>query len=165
MSLASCFQMTTVRMIQPNRTERVENVSLRQTIRRAALFIAYFIAIVLLFKAACFGYVTWSLNRASSVVEKSGAEVRWLMFQPEYIYFDRNVNDATLSELAPALRELWTVTEIHLEKSQVTDDGIIHLRDMQNLYCVVVADTAITDHGLTRLQQMLPRGQELQVVR
>lgn len=117
------------------------------------------------FKAACFGYVTWSLSRVASVVEEAGADVRWLPFSPTYIDFRKDTDDSTLSELAPALRGLWTVTEINLEHSRVTDAGIIHLQGMQNLYCVVVTDTAITNDGLVKLRKTLPRGQELQVIR
>jgi hypothetical protein len=105
------------------------------------------------------------LSQAAAEVEQAGAEVWWLPFGPEYIHFNKTTNDSTLRRFKPALDELWTVTEIHLEGSAVTDTGLMCLADMHSLYCIVVNDTAVTYGGIQELKRRLHRGHELQVIR
>lgn len=114
---------------------------------------------------ACFAWSMSRLSQAAAKVEQAGAEVWWLPFGPEYIHFDKTTNDSTLRRIKPALDELWTVTEIHLEGSAVTDTGLMRLVDMHSLYCIVVTGTAVSDEGIQELKRRLNRGDELQVIR
>jgi len=137
----------------------------KATARRWALLIGSGVTAWLLYGVAGFAWSTSNLKHAAAEVEQAGAEVKWVMFGPEYIYFKPATNDATLEKIRPALDKLWTVTEVHLEGSAVTDFGLMCLSGMQSLHCIVVTDTAVNDVGIREMKRYLNRGHELQVIR
>lgn len=52
------------------------------------------------------------------------------------------------------LKEMPQLTRLHLEKTKITDDGLEHLKGLPSLEYLNVYDTAVTDAGLARVKDL-----------
>jgi WD40 repeat protein len=68
----------------------------------------------------------------------------------------KGITDAELGRLVPHLRNLAKLTDLMLVSNKVSDEGLLLLADIPQLKHVYVADTLITDAGITKLQQLRP---------
>ena len=63
-----------------------------------------------------------------------------------------------------AKRSAWRITvkgltnlqTLHLEGTQITDAGLVHLKGMTNLHGLNLRETKVTDAGVAALQKVLP---------
>ena len=54
------------------------------------------------------------------------------------------------------LKELTKLEELYLVGTNVTDDGLVHLKEMNNLQKLSLKFTKVTDAGIAELKQALP---------
>jgi internalin A len=71
---------------------------------------------------------------------------------------DETTGDAHLAQIAPELKTLTRVTGLHLNGSQVTDDGLSFLEGIDNIGHINLEGTAVTDAGLNHLRKMTHLG-------
>lgn len=62
--------------------------------------------------------------------------------------------DAELSELIPHLNEFSALRTVDLSHSNVTDQGLVALRDLRNIESLRLNDTSISDRGLKFLEEI-----------
>ena len=103
--------------------------------------------------------VVHELNSAAAYLESLGAEVNGIFWAPKYIYFGHETDDATMELAQPSLTKLWTVDEVHLTDTQITDHGLANLSVMHNLRRVVLTRTAVTDQGIEDLSGRFPNAE------
>lgn len=68
-----------------------------------------------------------------------------------------NVTDADLKRLQPLLESLPNLELLQLSESAVTDEGLRHLVELQNLRDLYLWKTAVTPEGVAELQRALPQ--------
>lgn len=71
-----------------------------------------------------------------------------------YVTIREGNADKQLEAIAPTLRKLSSVTGLHLYETNVTDAGLAHLKDVNNLGHINLSQTGITDAGLVHLTGM-----------
>ncbi len=74
--------------------------------------------------------------------------------QQIYVAIKGEKGDTELKSVAPHLKDLRQVTGLHMQDSRVTDDGLMHLAEVNNIGLIVLRNTAVTDRGLQYLRHM-----------
>ena len=100
-----------------------------------------------------------AIDRAPDSLRDLGAEVHFSWYSKDFrvsCVNPDNVTDATLKQWIPHLEKL-RVRTLDLNDSQVTDDGLSQLATVSTLLHLSVTNTKITEAGVKRLQDNLPR--------
>jgi hypothetical protein len=66
------------------------------------------------------------------------------------------VSDAELEEMRPALARLPYLASLDLNESNITDEGLAHLRGLTSLRRLDVGGTKVTNDGIASLRRSLP---------
>lgn len=69
---------------------------------------------------------------------------------------ETGVDDAKLAELAPHLAALPHLIDINLFGTDITDEGLKHLKNLQFLQRLELAETEVTENGARALQKAIP---------
>ena len=69
----------------------------------------------------------------------------------------KKVNDSNLKQLVSRLKYLPALTELRLQGTEITDDGIQAIAELQRLEKLDVTNTKVTRRGTGRLSRKLPR--------
>ncbi len=68
---------------------------------------------------------------------------------------DLSGTQTTDADLAERLEGLTTLRELNLDKTQITDKGLVHLRGLSSLQNLSLCNTQITDAGLMHLKDLI----------
>jgi hypothetical protein len=100
-----------------------------------------------------------AIDRAPNSLRDLGAHVYFSWYTKDYrvsCVNPGNVTDATLKQWVPHLEKL-RVRALDLNDSQVTDNGLSQLATVSTLLHLSVTNTKVTEAGVKRLQDKLPR--------
>lgn len=68
-----------------------------------------------------------------------------------------NLRDSDLTTLPPEIGRLTTLKKLDLVGNPITDSALEHLTPLQNLELVLLQDTKVTEEGVEKLRQALPK--------
>lgn len=107
-------------------------------------------------------------QRIASEIQASGATVDFRYSGPDWVsesvrhhlpFLDRirgigRLDQAAAPALFSELGSLTSLDVLYLQSTQVTDDGLEHLKGLTNLYALDLLDTQITDAGMEHLKRL-----------
>ncbi len=103
-------------------------------------------------------------NTAAREVEKTGAEVRRIVWSPVYLVFQGPNAASQLEAASPHFDQLFTVTYIIFEDAEVTPNMSIHFRKLRSLQVMQLYRSKISEKSIEQLQAEFPNLEILEVV-
>jgi hypothetical protein len=95
-------------------------------------------------------------NAAAREVEKTGAEVRRIVWSPVYLVLRGPQAGSQLKAASPQFKELFTVTSIIFEDAEVTPEMFPYFRNLRSLQVLRLYQTQISPRTLKQLQAEFP---------
>ena len=108
---------------------------------------------VLILATGCGNPITPAQKRAILDLQERGAKINFRGSGYEVILNNTNITDEDLKNVV----QLEDVRAVDLSNTEITDEGLKKFEKLKSLETVTVANTKITPEGIERLEKALPK--------